>query len=347
MAAFGTFLKKAAGFAVKKAAGPAGALYSLFAPSALANDSAIMGKDKVDWNTSPTSTKNMAPGTYPGPQPATGGGGIDYGGGGFSGGGGSTGGGGAALPAYDPNTDPTRVQSARGEVQSRIDAANAVIGALFGQVDSLAANKATELNANYDQQGQALEKSYTTQTGQLQNIYSARNTANSSYYDNAQGEAAESFRSGQNQLATGRQNNLAEIGRFAATTKAGFEGSRPRVNLNDITTVEDALNLRNNLDQLIGNLSSQQAGLQTNSQYAQQVKGIAPVQQTGSNQLAAQLQKLTQSSAPNFAKAEIAKGYIKAAQLGGPEAEDYWLNYFNQMLTPTTAEPVVDPTKAV
>lgn len=319
------FLKKAAGFALKRAPiiGALGTAYDLFNPTNTANEDQLRAQGVLPtWGTPNGGGAPQQAGPAASPNADT----NTYGDG--SGGGGS---------AYDPNVDPNLVNKGRGEVGARISAANAVIQALFGEVDRLAGDKMNTLEANYAKQNQDLTSGYEKGATQLQGIYSARNTANSSYYDNAQTDAATAYHSGQDQLNTGRDQNRADIGKFVQTTKAGFDAARPNINLNDISTVSDAMAVRNQLDQLIGNLHTQEAGLGTNSDYAKSLNAVSPTQQTGSDQLAAQLQKLVQSSAPNFAKAEIAKGYIKAAQLQGKEAEDYWLNYFNTLLNPATA----------
>lgn len=240
-------------------------------------------------------------------------------------------GGGISVPAL-PDTS-----GLQNDVRNRISSIQQAYDALSGNVDQIVNERAGQYGQNYDQQTSDLNKAYGTNAAQQNLAYGARGLGSSSYLQNAQQDAADIYNTNVKNIETDRANTLGQLGQFAASNKAQYAAGRNQYgdvlnNLSkyDMPTIQ---NLYEQLGGTLGNVQAQQAGLGTNASFIDKLNAITPVKNTGTSQLASKLQQIVTSSAPNFAKSQIAQGLIKQAQLTDPNAQSYWSNYFNQLLT--------------
>lgn len=237
---------------------------------------------------------------------------------GSSGYGGTSGGsgGGGSAPAY-----------IRGSLQDKIDQLNNLYNVLTNDINTLTQERRGQLEEGYGTQTKELQGQYEKNQGILPWSFAARNTRYSSDYENAQQDAADVYNKNQTAIAKDKETKLADLGRTYSGQIASIDSGRSAlggVNPNFYGTQGDFDAARGNFDRQLSDLSTQRAGLGTTQGYLGKLASIAPVQTTGVSDLQAQLQKLSQSSIPGFAKQTIAQGLIK--QSGGNEKElsDYF-----------------------
>ena len=254
---------------------------------------------------------------------------------------------GAVSDATQPNYDqlfggdgggaPDPYADLQNQIRSRIGQIMGIYDSLDTGVDQVVNERAGEYMQDYDRQAEDLNKGFSNNATQQANAYGARGLGSSSYFQNAQDESKGIYDQGINDINSNKQKTLGGLGQYAATTKAQFGAGRQQYR--DILSqlgsyAPDALqNLMGTLGNNISSLESQRAGLGTTGEFVNKLNKIAPVQNNATGQLATKLQKLITSSAPQFAKDQIAQGLIKSAQLTDPNATDYWQKYYQQLLT--------------
>ena len=243
----------------------------------------------------------------------------------YSGGGGAVG----------PSPEEIQLQNYRGDATNRLRSILSAYDALFGGVDATVRDKTDQLNQSYDTQTQNLNKSFETGQGQTGSAYAARGLGQSSFLGDALGQNADIYNQNTTQLVNDRNNSLADLGRYAATTKAGFNAQKENYNniLGQVGNydTQSLMALIPQLQQAYGNVQQQQAGLGTDSSFIQGLNSITPVQNRGADQLKTKLDALVASGAPMFAKNQIAGGVIKQAGLQDPSQRSYWENYWSQL----------------
>lgn len=232
-------------------------------------------------------------------------------------GGAYTGGGyGGSSPAY-----------IRGSLQDKIDALNNLYNILTNDINTLTQERRGKLEEGYGAQTKDLQGQYEKNQGVLPWAFAARNSRYSSDYENAQQDAADTYNRNLQTISKDKEEKLAELGRTYSQQIAGIDSGRSAlggVNPNFYGTQADFDNARAGFDRQISDLSTQRAGLGTTQGYLGKLSSIAPVQTTGVADLQAQLQKLSQSSIPGFAKQTIAQGLIKQSGQNEKELNDYF-----------------------
>jgi hypothetical protein len=224
----------------------------------------------------------------------------------------------------------------RNNVISKIQAIQRAYDELTGDADRIANEKSQFINQNYDSQFDKLNKSFAANAQQQANAYGARGLGSSSYYTNAQNEANDVFNTNIADINRNRSNDLAQVGQFLASNKGQFQAAKNQYQdyANHIGDYDQAglMNLDQQLGSALAQVQAQRAGFGTQSDFINKLNAITPVQNHGAETLAANLQKLVAASAPKFAKDQIAQGLIKQAQIQDPNAQNYWTNYYKQLL---------------
>lgn len=223
------------------------------------------------------------------------------------------------------------------DVRNRINQLNGIYNSLYGGVDKTVSNQYNLANQNYNQQLNDLQNQYGNTEKQQAYMYGARGLGSSSYAQDAQDQAANTLNESIANIGQNRQNTLGQLGQYAASTKAGFGANQKQFDslLNNLGnySLTDLQNYRDQLDSAIQGAQSQLAGLGTNQDFINGLNKIAPVKDQGTATLASMLQKLVTSSAPAFAKKQIAQGLITQSQLTDKNAQNYWQNYFQNLLS--------------
>lgn len=258
-------------------------------------------------------------------------------------GGGLFGGSGGGL--FDPNLDLGIINPLRNQLTDAINKANGIYSGLYGKIDALAGDRVHQLQDTYNPQFSDLQSAFEKSQSQLPGAYAARGLGSSSYFDQALSDSAKTYQDQVNQLTQAQQGDLAKVGQFASTAKAGYQanqgmlgGIHPGSYLTASSLQQVLGDVNNQIANLQGNVLP---GLGTNSEYLNQLNSISPYQQTGTQDLAKQLQSLVTSSAPYFAKNAIAQGLLKRNQVTDENSINYWSDYFQKLLSGQSATPQI------
>lgn len=248
----------------------------------------------------------------------------------LNGGGGGSGTGGGGGGGIDP-----QLLNLRNDATNRIKSILSAYDGLFGGIDNTVRDKTNQLNESYDQQTTNLNKSFENTQGATGSAYAGRGLGQSSFLGDALGQNADVYNQNTQALVNDRNNSLADLGRYAATSKAQFGAGKDQYNsmLGQLGNY-DASSLSAlipSLQQAYGNIQGQAAGLGTNQQFISGLNAISPVQNRGVDQLKSKLDNLINSGAPNFAKNQLANGVIKQAGIADPSQQNYWSNYWAQL----------------
>jgi hypothetical protein len=242
-----------------------------------------------------------------------------------SGGGSSGGSGGFGGGSY--SVAPAMI---RASLQDKIDMLNNLYNALTSDLITLTQDRRNILEGDYGRQRGDLQKSYEKSQAVLPSAFAARNTRNSSYYDQAVQDAADTYNTNMDAINRDREAKLAQIGREYASQDAQIAAARAglsQINPNFYGTQADLDTTRQSLDRQGNDLGVQRAGLSTQGGYLGRLNAVSAAPNTGTTDLQAQLQKVITSDIPGFAKDTIAKGLIKNAAPGQQkELEDYYAN---------------------
>ena len=231
--------------------------------------------------------------------------------------------------------DYAALTSGRNDLRNKIAALNSLYGSIYGDLQNLTNTKRSQLEADYGQQYNDAQKAYTTGLDKISNVMSSRGITDSSYNAEAQGTAKDAYNTDLANLDKSKQADLTKIAQFYQSTFGGLQQGQQQlagINPDAYSTTADIQAAQGQLGQVEQGLNQQRWNLTPESQAVQQLNAIAPAKSTTSDQLTNQLQTLVTSSAPRFAKEQIAQGIIKRASLQDPNAEAYWTDYFQRLL---------------
>lgn len=228
------------------------------------------------------------------------------------------------------NTPDTSGISA--ETRARIAQLQGLYDQLYGQVGTLAQDKRSQVDSQYNTALSDLNKSYETSSTALPAAYAGRGLAKSSYLENAQNTAKTDFENSLTSMNTSRDQNLASIGQWLNSARTGYLSDKSNVGKMDLKGLDynGLVSLRSQLDSQIASLNTQRAGMGTTANNVASLNSIAPITQTGSQSLASQLQALAQSSAPGLTKDAIANGLINAFAKDTKD-KSYWSEQYRTM----------------
>jgi DNA-binding transcriptional MerR regulator len=215
-------------------------------------------------------------------------------------------------------------------LSDRINALNQMYDLVYRDIADLTQSRKSELEKSYGTQQQGLTTQYEDTARALPTQYGALGIKNSSYYENAAKKASDVYNQSVSQLEQDRQAKMADLGKFYETTMGQFQAGQQAVGRTPQTitgTQADVTAAQSQLDQALQSLSGQRAGLKTNQQYMQSLQGIAPSQNMGADMLKKQLDELSVSSIPNFAKQTIGKDIIKKSG----QDQTFYQDYFDKL----------------
>lgn len=225
----------------------------------------------------------------------------------------------------------------QNEIRSRIAAIQQAYGALQGNISPVIQDQVNQYLQNYGTQQQRLNDAFGQTTGQEQAMYGARGLGDSSFQGNALDQAANTYNTNLNALNQDKQSKLGAIGQYAQGLQSSAQNASNQYgqylqNLGSYSPTD----LQSLDAQLVGvapQVQAQAAGLGTNQDFLNTLAQYAPAANQGVDQLTSQLGTLAKSSAPIFAKNQIAQGLIKSSQLTDPNAQSYYTDYFQKLLS--------------
>lgn len=210
---------------------------------------------------------------------------------------------------------------------------------LTGSLQPVVQDKVNQYLQNYDTQSNDLQKAYTTSQNQLGGVYNARGLADSGFYGSAQQDAGNTYNQSVDALNQDKSQKLGAIGQYAQGLQSSANAAADQYgqylpNLGQYSAA-DLQGLNSSLQGALPGIQSQVAGMGTNQDFLNTLNQYAPQANQGASQLATKLQQLVTSSAPIFAKKQIASGLVKSANLQDQGAQSYWQSYFDQLLNGT------------
>lgn len=247
-------------------------------------------------------------------------------------GGGDLSGGGAGPSA----TDVAALEDARLSIRNRIDRANQIYNAIFGDIDEVVADRRTSLEKSFNRQYDDLASEQLRGVNQIGGAYAARGLSDSSYRINALDEAAAEYGKIRQDVSDERRGKLAELGQYKSATEAGFRAGQDYLGrigdmLPTVTDLNSLLSLRSRLEERIGDLGSQRANLKTESQFIQGL-GKLGMATNRVGTLKDRLSVISNSDAPLTEKARIARGFISTSGVSDEEKREL-LQFYNSLET--------------
>jgi len=265
---------------------------------------------------STVDSSGLSTGYYPGYGDTTSSGGYNYG---------ST-----AVAAPDTS-------ALQNSVKSRIQAIQNAYNSLQGTINPVIQDKVNQYLQNYNTQQQGLNDAFGQTTGQTQAMFGARGLGDSSFQGNALDEAGKTYNQNLDALNQDKSQKLGAIGQYAKglTSQAQSAADQYNAYLPNLGqySADQLSSLDTSLAGALPGIQSQIAGMGTNQSFLDALNQYAPQANQGASQLAAQLKTLATSQAPLFAKKQIAQGLVKSSQLQDPNAQSYYQDYFQKLLS--------------
>lgn len=210
----------------------------------------------------------------------------------------------------------------------KISALNDLYNLIYQDLGTMTQEQRKKIEEGYGQQAQTQQTQYEQTARQLPLQYGAMGVGDSSYYAKAAGTASDLYNQAIKDIQTQKESKLGELGRAYETQKAAFQAGQSALGgLPQYGTQADV----SALQQQIGSLAQQRAGLGTQASYMGALQNIAPTPTISTGQLETKLKELTGQSIPSFAKQTIGEGQIKQAGLT-PEQQSYYTDYFQKLL---------------
>ena len=213
-------------------------------------------------------------------------------------------------------------------LRDKINALNELYNVIYQDLASMTQEQRKKIEEGYGQQAKTQQTQYEQTARALPLQYGAMGVGDSSYYAKAAGTASDLYNQALQDIQTQKESKLGELGRAYETQRSAFQagqsalGGLPQYGSQaDVTALE----------QQLGSLAQQRAGLGTQASYMGALQNIAPAPTTSVSQLETKLQELSGQSIPSFAKQTIAKGNIQQAGLA-PEQQQYYTDYFQKLL---------------
>ena len=248
--------------------------------------------------------------------------GQNTGGGGGGGGGGY--GGGGADPAVAQQQRTNQAIGMRGMVSDRARAVIGIYDALYGDLDAATADKSNQINTRYNQDEGALTGQFNEQFPLIGNAYAGRGTYDSSYRIDKEEGAKGAYGSSVQKLAQGRDDDLSEVGKYAATERANFGAQQANLRsvvdqINQSENPDELTQLQNTLSERINSLQASRAGLQSRSGYLNTLNQRLP-EGTRISGIQTSLGNVIKSAVPGPVKKQIAGQIVANSGLSGDSA---------------------------
>lgn len=202
------------------------------------------------------------------------------------------------------------------------DLAHSILGvydSLYGNVNQAGADQANQVNQKYDLEGTGLINQFNQDFPTIGNSFSSRGAYDSSYRQDAEGNAQQSLADQQDQLGIGRNADLGKVGQFVATNKANIDQNKGGINvilghINETSDPNELTTIQNAIQQKLLDAQSQSSQLGTQGGYVQQLQGIAPTaDQTAS--ITANLHSILQGEANPMLKKSVGTKLIQTSGL--------------------------------
>lgn len=230
----------------------------------------------------------------------------------------------------------------KGGLTGMVNNIKSVYDAIYGDIDAVGADKTKGVQQRYNNERTAVVDQFNTDFPQIGNAYSARNTYDSSYRQDAEQGATKQFDNVQTGLATGRDEDLGAVGRFVATERAqvgadqsGLTQMQQLINASEdpdeLTTLQQTLNDR------INQVTASRAGMRSQDAYRAEANSLVSTADRSVG-LRQNISNIVAGAAPAPLKRSVAMKLIQSSGL--PEGEQQALvDDFERQLSGTTTNP--------
>lgn len=235
-----------------------------------------------------------------------------------------------------------KVTQYRGNITNLAKSIMDVYDSLYGSVDQAGAGQSQQVNQKYDTQTKGLTDQFNQDIPMVGASYASRGAFDSSYRANAEDNATHSFNNQLDLQSQGRQDDLAKVGQFVASTKGNINAEKGDINykLAQINQTEDPnelLQLQNAIQGKLQAAQSDQSNLGTPQGYAAQAEALAPsTDHTAA--LRSQLSSIIQGQAAPVLKNSVGQKLIAASGLS-PDDQQKLAQEFSAQIS-TQKQPV-------
>ena len=262
---------------------------------------------------------------------------------------------GATTETQTPYYDAEAAAAAAAKAQ-RIAQANALKGgltgivnniksvydAIYGDIDAVGADKSRAVTNRYNKENTAIVDQFATEFPQIGNAYSARNTYDSSYRQDAEQGATKQFNNMQDTLATGRDEDLAKVGQYVATERAQVGADKSALSQMEqlIAASEDPdelTQLQQTLNQKIAEVTASRAGMRSQDAYRAEANALVSTADRTQG-LKQNLSNIISGAAPAPLKRSVAMKLIQSSGLPA-EQQQALVNDFERELSGTSTNP--------
>lgn len=250
----------------------------------------------------------------------------------------------STQPLYDPVAEQQAAVAAQKRAQANalkssisgiINNIRSVYDSIYGDINNVGADKANAVNQRFNKENTALIDQFNSEFPQIGNAYSGRNTYDSSYRTDAEDGATKQFGNMQQDLTMSRDDDLAKVGQFVATQRAGVTADKSSLDSISaaIAQSEDPTELQTLQAQIqdrLNKVQSSRAGLQSTASYQDQANSLVST----ADRMAGLQQTLTnilQGQAPKPLQRTIAMKFIQGSGLPADQ-QSALINDFNQKL---------------
>lgn len=209
-------------------------------------------------------------------------------------------------------------------LRDKINALNQLYSLIYEDLGAMTQEQRSKIESGYGQQAKTAQSQYEETARALPLQYAAQGVGDSSYYSKAAGTASDLYDQAIKAIQTEKESKLAELGKAYQTQMSSLQGAQSQLGgVPQYGTQAEA----SQLEQQLGSLSQQRAGLGTEAGYLGALNKIAPAQNISGSKLQEQLAQLATSSIPAFAKQTIGQGLIK--QSG--QDQTFYQDYFDKL----------------
>lgn len=242
------------------------------------------------------------------------------------GGGGNNGnGGGAGVQQTAQQQEAAKLKKGRDSVTSLVNSIRGVYDALYGNLDTAAADKSQLINQRFDTENQSLTDQFQSQFGNIGRAFASRGAFDSGFRQTAEADAQKQFGGAIDQQNVLREGELAGVGQYLEEGRAGIQGGRDSLNLT-LDQVAQSENV-DEINQVINQLQARKVELQTQAAgtgpqnfYLQQLASEVP----SSSRLAqarADITNIVSAQIPAPVKQQIISNLVRSSSLSAQEKE--------------------------
>lgn len=230
----------------------------------------------------------------------------------------------------------------KGGLTGIVNNIKSVYDAIYGDIDAVGADKVKGVNQRFNNERTAIVDQFNTDFPQIGNAYSSRNTYDSSYRQDAEQGAVKQFDNVQQGLATGRDEDIAKVGQFVATQRAGVAADKGALSSMEqlIAASEDPtelMQLQQTLNDRISQVTASRAGLRSQDAYMAEANSLVSTADRSIG-LKQNISNIVAGAAPAPLKRSVAMKLIQSSGL--PQGEQQALvNDFERQLSGTSVNP--------